>query len=167
VTNTGLRICTHGKSKLKLRPKTVIAGKMFIVRMTFWGVAPNSLVELHPRFRDAYCLHHLLVEEVSISETSIHFCQTTQHSRRIHPIRTSVRTWNLTCQSWSSELWHRAVLWATLFTKSCVNTYIVIISGFPHSLHSCSRTEPYNSRSTLPFTSFQIDYSQLSYNSAP
>jgi hypothetical protein len=49
----------------------------------FRHVAPWSLVETDRRFRGAYCLNHtgplvLMMEAVSISETSVSFYQTTQ-----------------------------------------------------------------------------------------
>jgi hypothetical protein len=55
------------------------------MKMTvFWVVAPCSLVEIERHFRDAPYLHHqgLMMNAVSISETSVNFCDIT---RRILP----------------------------------------------------------------------------------
>jgi hypothetical protein len=52
-----------------------IVHKMYIKMIVFWDVAPCSLVEIDPRFRGAYCLHHQGDEWA---------------------VWTAVRTWNLT-----------------------------------------------------------------------
>jgi hypothetical protein len=60
----------------------------------FWDVAPCSRVEIYRRLRGAI---FLMMEAVSISETSENFCQT---ARRNTPevifILAAVESWNLT-----------------------------------------------------------------------
>jgi hypothetical protein len=43
-------------------------------------IAPYSLVEVDRRFTGAYCLHHvaLMIDAISISETSVYFYETTR-----------------------------------------------------------------------------------------
>jgi hypothetical protein len=61
-----------------MRFKVLTAASM---KMTvFWVVARCSLVEVYRRFRGAYCFHqqgdhHLIMEAVSTSETSVNFYQ--------------------------------------------------------------------------------------------
>jgi hypothetical protein len=45
----------------------------------FWVVAPCGPVQISQSFRDAYCLHIvLMIETESTSETSVNFYQTTR-----------------------------------------------------------------------------------------
>jgi hypothetical protein len=48
--------------------------------IVFWVVAPCSLIEAYRRFRSAYFVLVLMMEAASASETSVNFCQTTQHN---------------------------------------------------------------------------------------
>jgi hypothetical protein len=57
------------------------------MKMTvFWHVAKCSLVEIRRHFRGTHCLHHqgeeclLMTEEISTSETSVYFYQSTRSS---------------------------------------------------------------------------------------
>jgi hypothetical protein len=40
--------------------------------VSFWDIAPCSLVEAHPRFSGSYCLHHQSDDQSGISQKACH-----------------------------------------------------------------------------------------------